>query len=1169
MNDVKLTLVLIGVLVLTVSSTAQFGFSPRIDSIMNAVTTETLSVLNRQLSGDSTVLIGQDDDTVKSRYSYSPYNTIAAEYLYDKFQEFGLSSNFQDYSPNGKNVIGTKTGTVFPGRQYIICAHYDDLPNTEFATGADDNASGTCAVIEAARLCSNYDFPCTIKFIAFDEEEEWFYGSQAYVNEAYANHDTILGVLNLDMIAWDSNSDFALLIASDSASMPLFAKYIEILKLYQPILSPTLTGFTASDHSIFWNNGYPAVLGFEDYPGDFNPYHHTVNDNFSNLNLSFFLAMARGAVATLATLAWNYRMDLHHVPLASQNNTSPREAILTIGSPYPVATGEDAPRLYYKIDSGLFNYINPYYSNLDTFKFLIPGQVCGSKVYYYFAASDEGRNYVSTLPAGGKGVDPPGSQPGINFFSYYVLNEESGTFCSQAIPERIYGNSTLINSISIGAEGKIQDMNVMVTLTHSNTMDLCLYLISPGGLKIDLSSRNGDTYDNYTNTLFDDEAGTYIQQNKPPFTGSFKPEQPLSELDDSLLSGEWKLKIVNHAGTIGTLRHWCIEVKYTDSYYFVDAGKPVTGNGNSWATAFRTISEATLQNPAPGNIVFIKPGIYHERLNITSNGSEIIPMTTGVTVSNHNLVTFPAGTDLSVINLAEYPGEYYAYIIRSRNSNNGVFRIIGVNNLSGNITLQDAEFIAESGVAGDSSFLSAAVGKPVEYRRYSQNTTGERVMVDANDDPAIHEILYIGDTIGDGIMDANPANFNIIDGIDLTGSANGGGIHLQSSSFNVISNSRIYDNNGTGIYINGNADRGASYNLIMYNEIFNTQPAGITIGSAGSLPYNSHAYFNHFLGNEIHMTETGFPSGPEKAVSIMEYNKYNVVEGNLIKDLDMNIGGNGAISVGSQASHTLIYRNSIKDIVNSSQGINAMIMISGENQDVEVINNLLFKSWLTDDDLYAFRIDGSGHSGSRVVHNTVYGLDRGLLLEDYGSTIDFKIQNNIIQTTEARIWSQGTAGRFTESFNLYSADPTPEAGMPYFGDTGRQIGDPVFSDLSSGDFELTVLSEKAICNAIPLDPPVITGYNLALRYPEAPDIGAFELENKNVWKGGVDKNWQNPANWGKVNLPDSTTNVIIPIVTHQPAIYSGSAACKGLLVEPGSNLELKSPALLNIKKTNP
>ncbi|MBD3376981.1 hypothetical protein GF406_18280, partial [candidate division KSB1 bacterium] len=240
---------------------------------------------------------------------------------------------------------------------------------------------------------------------------------------------------------------------------------------------------------------------------------------------------------------------------------------------------------------------------------------------------------------------------------------------------------------------------------------------------------------------------------------------------------------------------------------YVDSNMPVSGDGSSWAQAYKTIGEATAANPQAGDRVLIKPGTYEEDVSITSSGAEIVAMTAGIQLVAPNIVRFPAGTDLSAIDVSSHPDEYYVYIARSRAGNNGVFQIVSKNAGSSQVTVTGTPFLAESGVNGDLTELSAAVGRPVIYRNSSSQPETERVIIDCSNLASVWTILYIGDAIGDGSSDAYPADFNIIDGIDLTGSQNGSGLHLQSSNYNAYMNSRVYEQAGTGILVAGNSTR--------------------------------------------------------------------------------------------------------------------------------------------------------------------------------------------------------------------------------------------------------------------------------------------------------------------------------------------------------------------------
>jgi Peptidase family M28/Secretion system C-terminal sorting domain len=285
-----------------------FAQSTLIQQIISSVNQDSLIYFVRELSGDIPTLINNTPQTIASRNKNQPGNSLAETYIKQKLQSYNLATTIQSFSATGKNVIAVQTGNMFPNKKYIICAHFDDMPIGSIAPGADDNASGTAAVIEAARIFSHYSFPYTLVYALWDEEEQGLIGSYFYVGQAAANGDSILGVLNLDMIAWDSNADNAAEIHTNSNinSTNLKDKLIQVNSDFNIGLSLSVRnpGTTASDHSPFWANGYGAVLLIEAlFGGDFNTYYHTTSDLLIHFNQTYYLKMTKLTLATLGLLA--------------------------------------------------------------------------------------------------------------------------------------------------------------------------------------------------------------------------------------------------------------------------------------------------------------------------------------------------------------------------------------------------------------------------------------------------------------------------------------------------------------------------------------------------------------------------------------------------------------------------------------------------------------------------------------------------------------------------------------------------------------------------------------------------------------------------------------------------------------------------------------------------
>ena len=113
-----------------------------------------------------------------------------------------------------------------------------------------------------------------------------------------------------------------------------------------------------------------------------------------------------------------------------------------------------------------------------------------------------------------------------------------------------------------GLTGDLVDINVEINITHTYTADLVISLIAPSGNSILLSDTRGGSGQNYTATIFDDEAATNIASGSAPFTGSFQPEEMLSLLDNEDPNGLWQLSVEDQfGGDTGTIDSWTISIE--------------------------------------------------------------------------------------------------------------------------------------------------------------------------------------------------------------------------------------------------------------------------------------------------------------------------------------------------------------------------------------------------------------------------------------------------------------------------------------------------------------------------------------------------------------------------------------------------------------------------------
>jgi subtilisin-like proprotein convertase family protein len=115
---------------------------------------------------------------------------------------------------------------------------------------------------------------------------------------------------------------------------------------------------------------------------------------------------------------------------------------------------------------------------------------------------------------------------------------------------------------TVSGIGRLGDMVVRLNITHANVGDLTVSLISPGGTTVKLVQARGGSADNFIDTDFDDGAATAIGAGGAPFTGTFRPETPLSALDGGDANGTWTLKVVDSvAGNTGTVDSWRLSAR--------------------------------------------------------------------------------------------------------------------------------------------------------------------------------------------------------------------------------------------------------------------------------------------------------------------------------------------------------------------------------------------------------------------------------------------------------------------------------------------------------------------------------------------------------------------------------------------------------------------------------
>ncbi|MCD1117228.1 M28 family peptidase [Chryseobacterium turcicum] len=247
----------------------------------------------------------------------SAANTNALNWLKAKYQSFGYTTSqitedsFTYGSSTSKNLIITKTGTLYPNTYVIICGHYD----TVNGPGVSDNGSGTSILLEAARILKDVPTEYSVKFIHFSGEEQGLVGSNHYVNNVVfqnnARQMTIKVVFNIDQVGGQiGNINDTITCESDqtsttgttgnnAASLLKTQELANCTTLYSP-LQVNMSNAYASDYMPFENRG-DIITGF--YETERSNNEHSVNDTYANIDPVYVFNVGKAAVGALQHFA--------------------------------------------------------------------------------------------------------------------------------------------------------------------------------------------------------------------------------------------------------------------------------------------------------------------------------------------------------------------------------------------------------------------------------------------------------------------------------------------------------------------------------------------------------------------------------------------------------------------------------------------------------------------------------------------------------------------------------------------------------------------------------------------------------------------------------------------------------------------------------------------------
>ncbi|MCG8470120.1 MAG: M20/M25/M40 family metallo-hydrolase [Gemmatimonadetes bacterium] len=240
------------------------------------------------------------DDALEGRFSGSPGEACAAEYIARSFAALGLEPAGSDgffqelelatiaapHAPagRGRNVLGLLRGDGGAADEVVIIgAHYDHLGRGEFGStgemgeihnGADDNASGVAAMIDAARRLSEGARPSrSVLFIAFTGEELGLIGSGYYAKNPVIPLERTAAMINLDMVGRLEGGDLIVYGVGTASEWEAILPAANVEPAISMAFEPS--GFGPSDHTSFYASDIPVLHLFSNVHGD---YHRETDD---------------------------------------------------------------------------------------------------------------------------------------------------------------------------------------------------------------------------------------------------------------------------------------------------------------------------------------------------------------------------------------------------------------------------------------------------------------------------------------------------------------------------------------------------------------------------------------------------------------------------------------------------------------------------------------------------------------------------------------------------------------------------------------------------------------------------------------------------------------------------------------------------------------------------
>lgn len=292
------------------------------------VLSTTAQVLKTQLQADIEQIAG-----VIGEHNYLHYDNLVAvaDFIEQSFAEAGYEVQSQEYEANGqifRNLAVEIPGSDKADEIVVVGAHYDSVAGSP---GANDNGSGVAAVLALAKALAGQNFPRTLRFVTFTNEEQPFahtekMGSFVYAKACRDRNENVVAMLSLETIGYYSDQPgsqqypLGLLekIYPITGNFVAFVGNIASKRLVQQVvgsfrrhaqfpsqgtaLPANIAGVDWSDHWSFWQHDYPGLMVTDTAPFRY-PYYHTPEDTADKLDYHRLALVVQGLEHVITDIA--------------------------------------------------------------------------------------------------------------------------------------------------------------------------------------------------------------------------------------------------------------------------------------------------------------------------------------------------------------------------------------------------------------------------------------------------------------------------------------------------------------------------------------------------------------------------------------------------------------------------------------------------------------------------------------------------------------------------------------------------------------------------------------------------------------------------------------------------------------------------------------------------